>query len=189
MGYRSTVLIFIVVFGILFSLLYASQAVSSVNGNNCGESIKVVRAKAPFPILLPAALPMGYSLQSVDYVPNVFVSLQYLTRSLCDPNSPYSVEEGVIEIVEGPLSQNSDAKSGGEYVQRELKKYEFSNINATSFVFQNGRMHAVGYDVGPNYKAHLFVVDDKTGTLIKIEARSANIQLKDLSKIGESLEE
>lgn len=128
-------------------------------------------------------------IQSVDYVPNVFVNLQYFTRSLCDPNNPYSVEDGVIEIAEGPLSQNSEAKSGQEYVQIELAKYEVSGINATTYVFEDGRMHAVSYDTRPNYKAHLFVVDDKTGILIKIEARSTDIQLKDLVKIGSSLEE
>ena len=50
-------------------------------------------------------------------------------------------------------------------------------------------MHAVGYDTGINYNAHLWVIDDKTGTIVKIEARSPDIALEQLAAIAESLEE
>lgn len=155
----------------------------------CGESIEVVKTIASFSVLLPTKLPDGYSLQSVDYVPHVQLILQYFTRSVCDPNNPYSPDEGVIEIVEGPLIQVSDAKTGEEYVQREIAKYKASNLNATSYIFRKGTMHAVGYDAGINCNAHLWVIDDKIGTIVKIEARSADIPLKQLALIGSSLEE
>lgn len=171
----------------------------------CGEPIESVKSVAPFTVLLPTNLPKGYSLQSVDYVPNVTVIMQYFTRSLCDPNNPYSPEEGVIEIVEAPLSQVSNAKSGREYVQTEMEKYGSVGINATSYVFRDGRMNAVGYEAGKGttkaidengtivqetefeYSAHLWVVDDKTGTIVKIEARSSEIPLEQLALIAESL--
>jgi hypothetical protein len=155
----------------------------------CGESFEHVKTIAPFTIILPTELPAGYSLQSVDYVPQVAVILQYFTKSVCDPDNPYSPEEGVIEIVEGPLNQVSDFKGGKEYVQREMEKYEATNINATSYVFQDGRMHAVGYWDEKYLKAHLWVVDEKTGTIVKIEARSLNTPLEELAMIAESLKE
>jgi len=173
----------------------------------CGESIESVRSTAPFPILLPKALPDGYSLQSVDYVPNVYVIMQYFTRSLCDPEHPYSPDEGVIEIVEGPLKLASDARDGEEYVQRAIAGYQESGLNAKSYVFQDGRMKAVGYGAGIgsskaidengtvvhqeqfDFAAHLWVIDDKTGTIVKIEARSTDIPLEQLAAIGESLEQ
>ena len=154
----------------------------------CGQSIESVKTNAPFTILMPTRLPEGYSLQSVDYVPNVYVIMQYFTRSLCDPNNPYSPDEGVIEIVEAPLSQVSNVKSGREYVQTEMVKYESINFNATSYVFRDGSMYAVGYDTGISCNAHLWVVDDKTGTIVKIEARSTDIPLEQLAEIAESLE-
>lgn len=160
-----------------------------VNQKSCGESLEHVKTIAPFMMLLPTELPAGYSLQSVDYVPHVAVTLQYFTRSVCDPDNPYSPEEGVIEIVEGPLNQVSDLKGGKEYVQREMEKYEATNINATSYVFQDGRMHAVGYWDETYLKAHLWVVDDKTGTIVKIEARSLNTPLEQLAMIARSLKE
>jgi hypothetical protein len=59
-----------------------------------------------------------------------------------------------------------------------MEKYEATNINATSYVFQDGRMHAVGYWDEKYLKAHLWVVDEKTGTIVKIEARSLNTPLE-----------
>jgi hypothetical protein len=155
----------------------------------CGNSIENVKASTPFTILLPTKLPEGYSLQTLDYVPNVYVTMQYFTRSLCNPNVPYSPDEGVIEVVEAPLSHVSNAISGEEYVRREMAKYEANNFNATSFSFQDGRMLAVGYDTGTNYNAHLWAVDDKTETIVKIEARSNQTSLQQLAMIAESLKE
>lgn len=209
MGWRSSLLLVSLTFAVLFSLMYISTVYSPPlgfeNESVCGESIEIVKSKAPFTVLLPTKVPDGYSLQSVDYVPNVTVIMQYFTRSLCDPNNPYSPEEGVIEIVEAPLNQVSNATSGEEHVQTEMAKYESVGINATSYVFRDGRMNAVGYEAGKGtsraidengmivqesefeYSAHLWVVDDKTGTIVKIEARSPDIPLELLAKIGESL--
>lgn len=115
--------------------------------------------------------------------------MQYFTRSLCDPNNPYEPEEGVIEIVEASFGKESDAKSGEEYVQREMVKLQASNINATSYIFQDGRMHAIGYWDETYLKARLVVVDDKTGTLVAINTRSLDTSLEQLAMIAESLKE
>jgi hypothetical protein len=159
----------------------------------CGESIENIKEKVrtskSFAVLLPTNLPKGYSLQATDYIPNVEVAMQYFTRSLCNPDVPYSPEEGVIEIVEGPLSHLSDAKNGEEYVQREMSKYQASNINASSYSFQNGRLHAIGYWDESYLKASLWVIDDKTQTIVKIGARSSQTSLHQLVAIGESLKE
>ena len=156
------------------------------NGAVCGGSIDTVRASAPFKILVPTNLPDGYSLQSVDYVPNVYVTMQYFSRSLCDPNVPYSAE-GVIEVVEGPLVLVSNAVNGEEYVQKQMESYKASNFNATAFVFWDGLMHGVGYEAGLDYNAHLWVVDDLSRTLVKIEARSNDTSLEQLEIMAKSL--
>jgi hypothetical protein len=155
----------------------------------CGQSIESVKENAPFTLLLPTKLPEGYSLQSVDYVPDVYVNMQFFTRSLCDPANPYSPEEGVIEIVEASFSKESDAQTGEEYVQREMAKLQASNINATSYVFHDGRMHAIGYWDETYLKARLVVVDNKTGTIVAINARSLDTTLEQLALIAESLKE
>jgi hypothetical protein len=168
---------------------FEPRVFADMDNNYCGGSIESVKTIAPFSILIPARLPEGYSLQSVDYVPDVYVIMQNFTRSLCDPSNPYSPDEGVIEIVEAPLSHVSDAMSGEEYVRTEMARYEASNLNATSFVFQGGMMLAVGYDTGTNYNAHLWVVDGKTATIVKIEARSNQTTLQQLAIIARSLKE
>ena len=56
-----------------------------------------------------------------------------------------------------------------------------------AFVFKDGQMHGVGYETGANYNAHLWLVDDVSGTIIKIEARSNDIALHELAIIGGSL--
>lgn len=155
----------------------------------CGDNIESVRENAPFALLLPQKLPAGYSLQSVVYVPDVYVNMQYFTRSLCDPNNPYEPEQGVIEIVEASFSKESDAKNGTEYVHREMARFQASNINATSYVLQDGRMHGVGYWDQDYLKARLVVVDDKTGTLVVINARSLDTPLETLAMIADSLME
>jgi hypothetical protein len=153
----------------------------------CGGSIETVKATAPFKILVPTKLPNGYSLQSINYVPNVYVTMEYFSRSLCDPNVPYSVEEGVIEVVEGPLVLVSNAVNGEEYVQKQMESYRAYNFNATAFVFRDGRMHGVGYEAGSDYNAHLWVVNDMSRTLVKIEARSNDTSLEQLAMMAESL--
>lgn len=176
--------------GIAFFVVFATLTPFPFqNDSICGESIESVRSNAPFTVLLPTKLPQGYSLQSVTYVPAVFVNMQYFTRSLCDPNNPYEPEEGVIEIVEASFGKESDAKSGEEYVQREMVKLQASNINATSYIFQDGRMHAIGYWDETYLKARLVVVDDKTGTLVAINTRSLDTSLEQLAMIAESLKE
>jgi hypothetical protein len=173
--------------------------ISTMNGKdtNCGESIQKVKervkAKESFALLLPTKVPSGYSLQSVDYVPGVYVTMQYFTKSLCDPNnSPYSPDEGVLQIGEGSLSGHlADAatKTGQQYVKEEMAKYQASNINATSYTFQDGRMHAVGYWDRTYLKAALWIVDDKTKTIVTVQARSLETPLEQLVVIGESLKE
>lgn len=176
--------------GIAFFAVFATLTQFPFQNNStCGDSIESVKSNAPFTVLLPTKLPEGYSLQSVVYVPDVYVNMQYFTRSVCDPNNPYSPEEGVIEIVEASFSRESDAKSGQEYVQREMSRLQSSNINATSYVFQEGRMHAVGYWDETYLKARLVVVDDKTGTLVAINARSLDTPLEQLAMVAESLKE
>ncbi len=173
----------------------------------CWQSIESVKANASFVILLPKSLPAGYSLQSVEYAPPDTVYMQYFTRSVCDPDNPASPEEGFIEIVESPLSAASTAKTGEEYVQRAVASITGSALEAKSYVFQNGRMHAVGYDRGLSesiaidengeivhrseneHPATMWVVDDMTGTIVKIQARSTDIPLEQLAAIAESLKE
>jgi hypothetical protein len=58
-----------------------------------------------------------------------------------------------------------------------MAKYLASNINATSYSFQNGRMQAIGYWDESYLKASLWIVDDKTQTIIKIGARSSDTSL------------
>ena len=174
--------------GVAFIVLFSTFTVGG-SKTICGQSIESVKENAPFIILLPTKLPEGYSLQSVVYVPNVYVNMQYFIRSLCDPNNPYSPEEGVIEIVEASFGKESDAKSGQEYVQREMSRFQSNNINATSYTFQDGRMHAIGYWDETYLKARLVVVDDKTGTLVAINARSLDTPLEQLAMVAESLKE
>jgi hypothetical protein len=96
----------------IFSVIFTSH--SSQSDVVCGESIEKIKKKAraneSFAILIPTNLPEGYSLQTTDYLPNVVVFMQYFNRLLCNPDVPYSPEEGVIEIVEGPLSSITNAK-------------------------------------------------------------------------------
>jgi hypothetical protein len=177
----------------IFAIFFTPFSSQADRNSVCGESIEIVKDKVKanesFAFLLPTKLPKGYSLQTLDYVPNAQVIMQYFTRSLCNPNFPYSPDEGVVEIVEGSLSHATDAKSGEEYVQVEMAKYRASNINATSYAFQDGRMHAIGFWDETCLKAHLWVVDDKTRTIVKIEARSIHTSLQQLATIGESLKE
>jgi hypothetical protein len=74
-------------------------------------------------------------------------------------------------------------------VLAETAKYQASNFNASTYIFQNGRMNAIGYDAGINYKAHLWVVDNTTGTIVKIEARSTHTTLPQLVAMGASLKQ
>ncbi|MEP0825009.1 MAG: hypothetical protein HRF40_05950 [Nitrososphaera sp.] len=176
--------------GIAFIVMLSVLATGSGSTTAiCGQSIESVKENAPFMVLLPQTLPAGYSLQSVVYVPDVYVNMQYFTRSLCDPNNPYEPEQGVIEIVEASFSKENDAKNGTEYVQKEIARYQASNINATSYVLQDGRMHAVGYWDEAYLKARLVAVDDMTGTFVAINARSLDTPLETLVTIADSLME
>jgi len=153
----------------------------------CGQSIESVKENAPFPLLLPQTLPAGYSLQSADYVPGIYATTKFFSKSPCDPNVSYSPEQGEIEIVQSPLSQVTTTISGKEYVQSEIAKLAASNINATSYAFQDGRMYGVGYWNQDYLKARLVVVDDKTGTILSINARSLDTSLETLVMIAKSL--
>jgi len=199
--------------GIMLVFVFSSIFVSGSPNNNseevlCWYSIEEVKENALFEILVPETLPDGYSLQSVDFVPpDIAVHMQYFTRPVCDPDNPASPEEGYIEIVESPLSSVSSARTGEEYVQRAMASFAESGLEAKSYVFQNGRMHAVGYDRGLSesiaidengeivhrseneHPATIWVVDDKTGTIVKIQARSTDIPLEQLAAIAESLVE
>lgn len=123
---------------------------------------------------------------------------------MCNSEDIVRPEEGVIEIVEGPLSSASSARNGAEFVERQQMEYQAGGVSAETFVFTNG-MRAIGYESAvvsspitdqngstvatTEFERHaaLWVVDDETGTLCKIEARSGLHSLDDLVKIGESL--
>lgn len=178
--------------GIAFLAVFAMFAPFAFqNDSACGESVNTVKANAPYTILLPRTLPAGYSLQSIESIPpnHSIILTNYFTRSLCDPNNPYSPEEGEIYMSQQPLSYVSNSESGEEYVQTEMAKYEAININATSYVFQDGRMHGIGYWDEAYLKARLMVVDEKTGTIVGINARSLDTPLEELAMIAESLKE
>ncbi len=193
---------------LVFSSIFVSGSLNSSEEVLCWYSIEEVKENASFEILLPEKLPDGYSLQSVDFVPpDISVHMQYFTRPVCDPDNPSSPEEGYIEIVESPLSRVSSARTGEEYVQRAIASLAESGLEGKSYVFQNGRMHAAGYDRGFSesiamdengeivhrsiieHPATIWVVDDKTGAIVKIQARSTDIPLEQLAAIAESLKE
>lgn len=191
----------------VFSSIFVSGSLNSSEEVLCWYSIEEVKENASFEILLPETLPDGYSLQSVDFVPPDTVYMQYFTRPVCDPDNPASHEEGYIEIVESPLSRVGSARTGEEYVQRAMASFAENGLEAKSYVFQNGRMPAAGYDRGLSesiaidengeivhrsiieHPATIWVVDDKTGTIVKIQARSTEIPLEQLAAIAESLKE
>jgi len=173
--------------------IIAVFSIFTIGGSNnrttiCGQSLENIKRNASFAILIPRGLPVGYSLQSVDYVPDVYVTMKFLTKSPCDPNVGYSPEEGEIEVVESHLTQITTA-SAKEYIQTEIEKLAASKINATSYVFQNGSLYGVGYWNKDYLKARLLVADDKTGTFVSINARSLDTPLETLVKMGSSLKE
>jgi hypothetical protein len=178
---------------VLLSIFFTPSTSSIDKAIVCRQSIEkvkeMVKMNESFVLLLPTKLPKGYSLQSADYVPTANVILEYFTRSLCNPRIPYSPEEGVIDIVEGSLADVTYAKSGEEYVKMEMAKYEASNINATSYELQNGRLYGIGYWDNTYLKAALWVVDDKTSTIVRISARSLDTPLERLVVIAESLKD
>lgn len=177
---------------------------SSETSNWCHASLEYIKSHASFPVLTPTELPEGYSLQRADVGPENVVYLYYFTRTMCNPDDIVRPEEGVIEIVEGPLDSGSSVRSGSEYVEKQQAEYKMGGVPAKTFIFDNG-MHAIGYESATvsspitdqnnstvattQYKrlAALWVVDDETGTICKIQARSELHSLEDLVKIGQSL--
>lgn len=190
--------------GIFSAYFGASSLQSDEEHTSCQVSLQDVKSKASFVVLTPTKLPEGYSLQMADIGPENIVYLYYFTNSLCDKVNPVRPEDGIIEIVEGPLNSVSTATNGADYVEELKVDYQTGGVNADIFVLENG-MHAIGYESGISTSlttaqnntivntsdhlrpAALWVVDDGTGTLCKIEARSALHSLSDLLDIAESL--
>lgn len=165
--------------------------------STCGQDLATVKSKAPFPILTPTMLPQGYMLKSVDFVAPDRATLQYSDGNVCGENAK-KLRDGVIELVAGPLSTISDAKTGQEYIDSLMKNW--ANANATTFDF--GGKYAVGYPAGVgtsrtidennvvvhtykyDYPASIWLVDDSTGTVYRL---TGYVPLEDLAKIAQSL--
>jgi|SRR5581483_6115868 len=163
----------------------------------CGQDLTTIKSKAPFRVVEPTVLPQGYSLKSTDFVAPDRVTLQYSDGNVCGENAK-RLRDGVIELVAGPLSTISNAKTGQEYTDSLAKNW--TNVNATTFDF--GGKHAIGYPAGVgtskatdennivvqtyqyDYPASIWVVDDSTSTAYRL---TAYIPLEDLAKIAESL--
>lgn len=165
--------------------------------STCGQALDTIKSRAPFPVLTPTTLPQGYSLKSTDFVAPDRVTLQYSDGNVCGDNAK-KLKDGVLELVAGPLSTISDAKTGQEYADNLAKSWR--NANATTFDF--GGKYAIGYPAGVgtsktidennvvvhtykyDYPASIWVVDDSTGTVYRL---TGYVPLEDLSKVAQSL--
>jgi hypothetical protein len=165
--------------------------------STCGQALETIKSRTPFPVLTPTMLPQGYSLKSTDFVAPDRVTLQYSDGNVCGDNAK-KLKDGVIELVAGPLSTISAAKTGQEYADSLARNWV--NVNATTFDF--GGKHAIGYPVGVgtskttdennivvhtykyDYPASIWVVDDTTGTVYRL---TGYLPLEDLAKITQSL--
>lgn len=165
--------------------------------STCGQDLATVKSKALFPILTPTTLPQGYSLKSVDFVSPDRATLQYFDGNVCGENAK-RLRDGVFELVAGPLGTISDAKTGQEYAETQMKNW--ANANATTLVF--GGKYAIGYPAGVgasraidennvvvytqnyDYPASIWIVDDSTGTAYRLTGYTP---FEDLVKIAQSL--
>lgn len=174
----------------------------------CSQPIEIVKARAPFPVPLPTALPEGYSLQYADYSGVREVFMEFYNATICGDDGPKSLQEGIVEIRIAPFDERitgtgANAINGTQYTDERYETYQSAgNIDARKYAFSDGNRQAVGYNAGIgiskaidennvvihteqfDYPSSLWVVDDGKGIIYRIETR---MPIEELVKVAESM--
>jgi hypothetical protein len=166
----------------------------------CGESLEHVRSIVSISVRTPTTLPEGYALKAVDFSPPNTIYMKFSDGPVCGGDG-MKLRDGVIELNQGPLSALTTEKSGADYIQQQLPKYEASQMGAETYEFANGLI-AIGYPAGVgtseaidennvvvhsekyDYPASIWAFDDRSQTIYYLKAY---LPLEDLVKIAESL--
>lgn len=175
----------------------------------CSQPIEIVKARAPFPVPLPAVLPSGYSLQYADYSGVKEVFMEYYNATICGSDGPKSLRDGTMVIRMAPFDERitgaaSNAMNGTQYTDTQFQTYQsVGNIDARKYVFSDGHRHAVGFNGGIgiskaidgnnvvvinteqfDYPSSLWVVDDEKGIIYRLQAR---MPIEELVRVAESM--
>ncbi|WP_148699917.1 hypothetical protein [Candidatus Nitrososphaera evergladensis] len=210
--------------GILFVLIFSVYATGSqdarprdreitwYNDNGeiaCGQPIEIVKARAPFAVPLPTALPAGYSLQYADYSGVKEVFMEFYNSTICGGDGPKSLHDGTIEIRIDPFSERiagtnaAERIDGSQYTEGRFQTLQNAgSIDARKYAFSDGNRHAVGYNAGTgtsvavdennvtihaeqyDYPSSLWVVDDEKDIIYRLEA---HMPIDELARIAESM--
>ena len=177
-------------------------------GIACSQPIEIVKARASFPVPLPALLPSGYCLQYANYSGVKEVFMEYYNATICGRAGPKSLRGGTMEIRTAPFDERitgaaSNAMNGTQYTDKQFQTYQSAgNIDARKYVFSDGQRHAVGFNGGIgiskaidgnnvvinteqfDYPSSLWVVDDGKGIIYRLQAR---MPIEEPVRIAESM--
>ena len=122
----------------VLTLQTGSAVFPEVEGaTTCGESLEHVKSTVAIPVRTPTVLPEGYALKAVDLSPPDSVYLKYSDRPVCGGDG-MKLRDGALELTEGPLKALTTEKSGADYIEQQLPKYEASQMGAKTYEFANG---------------------------------------------------